>query len=76
MPLLPWIFNNRDSYIYHYLPSYTFGLVLLGVVVASVEKPVVRFTFVAVVAAVFAFCAPVWSTIPFAADSWLHAIFY
>jgi len=76
VPLLPWIFTNRDSYIYHYLPSYTFGLVLLGVVVASVEKPVVRFTFVAVVTAVFAFCAPVWSTIPFAADAWLHAIFF
>ncbi len=40
------------------------------------EKPAIRFAFVAVVAVIFAFCAPVWSTIPFAADSWLHAIFF
>lgn len=76
IPLLPWIFTNRDSYIYHYLPSYTFGLVLLGLVVAGIEKPAIRFAFVAAVAVIFGFCAPVWSTIPFAADSWLHAIFF
>lgn len=76
VPLLPWILTNRDSYIYHYLPSYVFGLILLGGVVATVEKPVVRFAFVAAVAVVFAFCAPVWSTIPFADDSWLHALFF
>lgn len=76
VPLLPWIFTNRDSYIYHYLPSYTFGLILLGGVVAAVEKPAIRFAFVALVAVVFAFCTPVASTIPFAADSWLHALFF
>lgn len=76
VPLLPWIFTNRDSYIYHYLPSYAFGLVLLGGVVATLEKPLVQFAFVAVVAVIFAFCAPVWSTIPFAADSWLHTLYY
>ena len=76
VPLLPWIFTNRDSYIYHYLPSYAFGLVLLGVVVAAVEKPLIRFAFVTVVTVVFAFCAPAWSSIPFAADSWLHAMLF
>lgn len=76
VPLLPWIFTNRDSYIYHYVPSYAFGLMLLGGSVAMLERPVLRFIFVAAGAVVFVFCAPVWSTIPFAADSWLHRIFY
>src|SRR6185436_13523257 len=26
----PWIVTRRDTYIYHYLPSYSFGLVLLA----------------------------------------------
>jgi dolichyl-phosphate-mannose-protein mannosyltransferase len=29
-PFLPWILTKRDSYMYHYLPSYGFGLVLLA----------------------------------------------
>lgn len=29
-PILPWILTARDSYIYHYLPAYAAGLVLLS----------------------------------------------
>ena len=30
LPLTPWILTRRDSYAYHYLPSYGFGLLLLA----------------------------------------------
>src|SRR5258706_2037077 len=28
LPIVPWILSDRDSYIYHYLPAYGFGVVL------------------------------------------------
>ncbi len=75
LPLLPWILSNRDSYLYHYLPSYVFGLVLFAGVVSTFERKK-ALAFAVLVAAVFAFCAPVWSKIPFSADSLLYALFF
>ena len=74
--LSPWILTNRDSYIYHYLPSYVFGLILLGGLVSTLSNTKVRFAFVAVVASVFAYCFRVWSKIPLDSDSFLHRIFF
>jgi len=28
--IAPWVISRRDSYVYHYLPSYAFGVVLVG----------------------------------------------
>ncbi len=30
LPLVPWIVSRRDSYIYHYLPAYGFGVALVA----------------------------------------------
>jgi dolichyl-phosphate-mannose--protein O-mannosyl transferase len=30
LPVLPWIVTRRDSYIYHYLGAYSFGIVLVA----------------------------------------------
>ena len=76
LPLCPWIFTNRDSYIYHYLPSYAFGLVLFGCLVSTLANPKVRLALVALIAVVFFYCARVWGKIPLDADSLLHKIFF
>lgn len=75
LPLCPWIFTNRDSYIYHYLPSYVFGLVLFGGLTSTLSNPKARLGVVASVTVVFAYCFRVWSKIPLDADSLLHAMF-
>ena len=76
LPLCPWIFTNRDSYIYHYLPSYVFGLVLLGGLTSTLSNPKARLGVVVSVTLVFAYCVRVWSKIPLEADSLLHAVFF
>lgn len=72
----PWILTNRDSYIYHYLPSYVFGLILLGGLVSTFPNTKARFAFVAIVASVFAYCFRVWSKFPLDSDSLLHRLFF
>jgi len=77
LPLLPWIITDRDSYLYHYLPSYVFGLMLLGGVVSTIAgRKAIQLGFVVVVALVFVYCVPVWAKIPFSADSLLHFLFF
>lgn len=76
LPLCPWILTNRDSYIYHYLPSYVFGLILFGGLTSRLSNPKVRLAVVAPIALVFVFCARVWCKIPLDADSVLHKIFF
>ncbi len=77
LPLLPWVVSERDSYFYHYLPSYAFGLVLLSGWVSMIRKrEAVQLGIVLVIAAVFVFCVPIWSKIPFDADSLLHALYF
>ncbi|HEX7672493.1 MAG TPA: hypothetical protein VF395_23025, partial [Polyangiaceae bacterium] len=60
--LLPWIVGPQDSYIYHYLPTYTFLLVLVAGTLSRVYRrrrlPVLA--FVSAVALVSAFYAPLW----------------
>jgi dolichyl-phosphate-mannose--protein O-mannosyl transferase len=36
--LAPWILTRRDSYLYHYLPSYLIALVLLSGVLGEVMR--------------------------------------
>lgn len=66
--LSPWILTNRDSYIYHYLPSYTVGLILLaGWVAAVYRRPRARLAVLAavvLVANVSAWYAPLWGQLP------------
>jgi dolichyl-phosphate-mannose--protein O-mannosyl transferase len=60
--LLPWMIGTRDSYIYHYLPSYAVLLVLVGGLASRVyrRRRAVALTFVAAVTLVSVFYAPAW----------------
>jgi dolichyl-phosphate-mannose--protein O-mannosyl transferase len=56
----------RDSYIYHYLPSYGLGLVLLAGFVSWVyeRRAWLGLLAVLVVGEVSVFYAPVWAQLP------------
>ncbi len=64
--LAPWVMTHRDSYIYHFLPSYAGLVVLLGGYLGWVHAraPFAVLLFLLVVLLVAAFYAPVWATIP------------
>ena len=74
LPLCPWILTNRDSYIYHYLPSYVFGLILFGGLVSTLRSTKARFAVVTALSVAFFFAVRIWSKIPFGADSLLHSL--
>lgn len=61
--LAPWVLTHRDSYIYHYLPSYAALVVLLSGWLAELwhERPKHVLAFMLVVLGVALFYAPVWS---------------
>jgi dolichyl-phosphate-mannose--protein O-mannosyl transferase len=66
--MAPWVLTHRDSYIYHYLPSYAFGLVILAGWAASYyRKPKTRrlvLGLAAVAVVVSGFYVPVWAQLP------------
>jgi dolichyl-phosphate-mannose--protein O-mannosyl transferase len=76
LPLCPWILTNRDSYIYHYLPSYVFGVILFGGLASTLPRAKARFALVAVVMTIFVVGVRLWSKIPLDADSLLHSLFF
>jgi dolichyl-phosphate-mannose-protein mannosyltransferase len=61
--LSPWVMTHRDSYIYHYLPTYACLIVLLGGYVTHVfrARPQAAAAFMFLVLTVSLFYAPVWS---------------
>jgi dolichyl-phosphate-mannose--protein O-mannosyl transferase len=61
--LSPWVLTHRDSYIYHYLPSYVGLILLLSGYLASCYgvRPALVTSWLAAVLLVLAFYAPVWS---------------
>lgn len=65
-PVSPWILSNRDSYIYHYLPAYVFGIALVATLFDAVMARLRTAGFIAllVVAQVSFFYAPVWGQLP------------
>ncbi len=66
LPIVPWIVSRRDSYIYHYLPAYGFGVVLVaGKLAGELERLRRRAWLVvgAIVAAGF-WVAPVNAELP------------
>jgi dolichyl-phosphate-mannose--protein O-mannosyl transferase len=73
-PIVFWIPSLRDSYIYHFLPSYSFGLVLLAGLTDRMYRRYRLHTLLAVVlvAEVTLFYAPIWSELPLT-QSALHA---
>jgi len=75
--LLPWILGTRDSYIWHYLPSYTYGLVILAGFVAWIckRRPWLGLLAVLAVAEVSVFYAPVWAQLPVSGEAYRERLF-
>ncbi|HVV48192.1 MAG TPA: glycosyltransferase family 39 protein [Polyangia bacterium] len=75
--LAPWVLTHRDSYIYHFLPSYLGLVVLLGAASAwwIRRRPVAVLVFFVVVLLVTAFYAPVWSFVPLSPEAMRHRLF-
>ena len=73
LPILPWMVSHRDSYIYHYLPAYGFGLVLAAGLLFSLyrRKPTTALVALAIVGVVAAFYAPVWTQLPLTRQAYL-----
>lgn len=66
LPIFPWIATHRDSYIYHYLPAYAFGVVLVAVLI---DRLYGRFRMMGLgllmaLAVVTAYYAPIWGQLP------------
>ena len=73
-PVVFWLPSLRDSYIYHYLPSYTFALVLLAGFVERVHRrrPWLGVLAVLIVFEVSVIYAPLWGEMPLSRSA-LHA---
>lgn len=57
----PWAISHRDSYIYHFLPSYVLLVMLLAGFVAREARTTLVISFLSLVLVVLAFYAPIWS---------------
>jgi dolichyl-phosphate-mannose-protein mannosyltransferase len=64
--LAPWVLTHRDSYVYHFLPTYAVLLLLLSGYLSFARNawPVLVLGFLAAVLVVASFYAPVWSMMP------------
>ena len=63
---MPWWVSARDSYVYHYLPAYAFGVVLVAALFAAALRRFRTAAFVAllVVGQVGFYYSPVWGQNP------------
>ncbi|MBL8915398.1 MAG: phospholipid carrier-dependent glycosyltransferase [Archangium sp.] len=64
--LAPWVLTHRDSYLYHYLPTY-FALVLVttgAVTWLRTKRPLWALGFLCVVTIMAALYAPFWTSLP------------
>lgn len=73
-PLAFWMPSLRDSFVYHYMPSYAFALILLAGFADRLYRRHRVPTLVAlvVVAELLLFYAPLWGELPIAQDA-MHA---
>jgi dolichyl-phosphate-mannose-protein mannosyltransferase len=77
-PLIPWMIAKRDCYMYHYLPSYAFGLVLFGGIVAWLfrRRRIAAWLIVLTVCAVSIYYAPISSQLPLSHPAFEHRILF
>lgn len=75
--LLPWIIGKRDSYIYHYLPTYALSLVMIAGVVARVYagRRGLALGYVLAVGVLSAYYAPVWAQLPLTTAAFEQRVF-
>jgi dolichyl-phosphate-mannose-protein mannosyltransferase len=64
--LLPWLLSRSRTFWYHYLPSWTFCILLFSGLLARLERRSPRgvLVFMLLVVAVAGFYAPVWGEFP------------
>lgn len=64
--LAPWVLTHRDSYLYHFLPTYAALVLLLAALVAWARPrwPFATIAFVGLVLVVAAIYAPLWCSMP------------
>jgi dolichyl-phosphate-mannose-protein mannosyltransferase len=77
--LLPWtVGRGTYTFSYHYMPSYGFGLVLLGGLAAEAERkrPRVAFGLAGAALVVAAYLAPVWSELPLSPSDVNQRLFF
>jgi dolichyl-phosphate-mannose--protein O-mannosyl transferase len=69
--IAPWIVSNRDSYYYHYLVPYCFGLLLVGGLVSRLRRanPWCAVAIALLVLAALTFYAPVWAQLPISQEA-------
>jgi dolichyl-phosphate-mannose-protein mannosyltransferase len=75
--LAPWVLTRRDSYVYHFLPSYAALVILLAGFLGwcRANRPLVVLGFLVVVLLVAAFYAPLWSFLPISVPALRHRLF-
>lgn len=66
LPIFPWIATHRDSYIYHYLPAYGFGIVLVAALLDELYSKLrlAALGLLMAVAVVSGYYAPIWGQLP------------
>jgi dolichyl-phosphate-mannose--protein O-mannosyl transferase len=76
-PVAFWFPSLRDSYIYHYLPSYTFALVLLAGFTERLHRfrPWLGLLAVLIVFEVSVFYAPLWGEMPLSRSAFHARLF-
>ena len=67
----PWVLTHRDSYIYHFLPSYMAIILILAGYIDWIRKrkPIDAVLFAGLVLVVAAFYAPIWSSMVTSEDA-------
>lgn len=65
-PVVPWLVSRRDSYIYHYLLAYVFGITLVATLLDWIERRrrTLGLVLLLVLSQVSLFYAPVWGQLP------------
>ena len=66
---LPWMLVSRSAFVYHFLPAVPFGAIAVAWVTGRVAaygglRRAVAWAFIALVAAMFVFFYPIWSSQP------------
>ncbi len=77
-PLAFWVPNLRDAYVYHYLPSYTFALILLAGFVDRfyTRRQLATFVAIVLVAEISIFFAPLWGELPISEEALNARLFF
>lgn len=77
-PLAFWVPSLRDAYLYHYLPSYTFALILLAGFADRfyTRRQLATFVAIVLVAEISIFYAPLWGELPISEEALNARLFF